>query len=49
MASLLGLGRPFDAVTASHAALPLFLAFLPPMALGAYAAWRLTSKRVRLA
>ena len=49
MASLLGLGHPFDAATASHAALPLFLAFLPLMALGAYAAWRLSAKSVNVA
>ncbi len=38
---LLGLGRPFSAATASHAAFPLFAAFVPLMLLGALAAWRL--------
>lgn len=37
----LGLARPFEAATGTAAALPLFLAFLPVMGLGAVAAWRL--------
>ena len=45
---LLGLGRPFDAATASAAALPLFLAFAPLMALGACAAWRQAGIRVNV-
>lgn len=45
LASGLGLGRPFSAATAAAAALPLFMAFLPLMALGAFAAWRLTADR----
>jgi len=48
LANLVGLSRPFDAVTASRAALPLFLAFVPFMAFGAYAAWRLAAERTRL-
>jgi len=45
MAGLLGLGRPFDGDAASRAALPLFSVFLPLMALGALAAWRLGEDR----
>lgn len=41
MAGLLGLGRPFDAATASAAAVPLYAAFVPLALLGALAAWRL--------
>ena len=46
LARTLGLARPFDPATGTAAAAPLFLAFLPIMALGAVAAWRLveTSK-----
>ncbi len=47
-ASMLGLGRPFDAATAARAALPLFAAFLPLMALGAFAAWRLAADRANM-
>jgi MFS family permease len=47
-AGLLGLGRPFGAAIAAHAVLPLFLAFLPMMALGAYAAWRQAAERVNV-
>lgn len=43
-AGLLGLGRPFDAALASRAALPLFGVFIPLMALGTIAAWRLASR-----
>lgn len=48
VAGLLGLGRPFGAATASAAALPLFLAFLPLMILGGWMAWRLGSDRVKI-
>ena len=47
-AGALGLGKPFDIPTASQAALPLFGAFLPVLALGALAAWRLGRERVNL-
>jgi predicted MFS family arabinose efflux permease len=49
MASLLGLGRPFDAATASAAALPLYAAFVPLALLGAFAAWWLGRERVNVA
>jgi MFS family permease len=49
MAGVLGLGRPFDAAVGSAAALPMFGAFLPLMALGAYAAWRLAAEKTSLA
>ncbi len=45
---VLGLGHPFGAAAASHAAFPLFASFLPLMALGALAAWRLGRERVNL-
>ncbi len=45
LAGLLGLGRPFDAATGAAAALPLFAAFVPAMALGALAAWRQGAER----
>jgi MFS family permease len=48
MAAALGLGRPFDAATASASALPLFAAFIPLAALGAFAAWRLGSDRGKI-
>jgi len=48
MAGLLGLGRPFDAATASAAALPLFAAFVPLAAIGAFAAWRLGADRGKI-
>jgi MFS family permease len=45
---LLGLGKPFDIPTASAAALPLFGAFVPVLALGALAAWRLGREQVNV-
>ncbi len=47
-AGALGLGHPFDAATASAAALPLYAAFLPLAVLGAVAAWRLGAQRGRI-
>ncbi len=48
MAGALGLGRPFDAATASASALPLFAAFVPLAAVGALAAWRLGADRGKM-
>lgn len=48
VAGVLGLGRPFDAATASAAALPLFAAFVPLGLLGALAAWRLGQERGKI-
>ena len=49
LAGVLGLGVPFDASTATQAALPLFAGFVPVAMLAALAAWRLGLQRVNLA